>query len=140
MKKYILFIAIISLITLTSTVYSLDFDDSQIQGLNVTSDIDGAFNVLQSENKTLAIIFDQESCVYCDMLKDNVLSDKNIQKELNENFIVLLVDINKNPDVAQKYDVYGTPTIQFLDSNGNDVHKIEGYVESDEFLKEIKEI
>lgn len=140
MRKIILILAIISLLTLTSAVYSLDFDDTQIQGLNITTDIDGAFNVSQSENKTLAIIFDQDSCVYCDMLKDNVLSDANVQKELNENFIVLLVDINKRPGIAQKYNVFGTPTIQFLDSNGHEVNKIEGYVESDEFLKTIKEI
>ncbi len=140
MKKYIFIVAVISLLALTSAVYSFDFDDTLIQGLNVTTDVDGAFNASQSENKTLAIIFDQDSCVYCDMLKDNVLSNSDVQKELNENFIVLLVDINKNPDIAQKYDVFGTPTIQFLDSNGNNVIKIEGYLESDEFLETIKEI
>lgn len=140
MKKYIFIVAVISLLALTSAVYSFDFDDTLIQGLNVTTDVDGAFNASQSENKTLAIIFDQDSCVYCDMLKDNVLSNSDVQKELNENFIVLLVDINKNPDIAQKYEVFGTPTIQFLDSNGNNVIKIEGYLESDEFLETIKEI
>lgn len=140
MKKYILIVAVISLLTLTSAVYSLDFDDTQISGLNVTTDIDGAFNASQNENKTLAIIFDQGSCVYCDILKENVLSDNDVQKVLNENFIVLMVDINKNPDIAQKYNVYGTPTIQFLDSNGNDVDKIEGCPEKDDFLNVIKEI
>lgn len=140
MKKYIFIVAIISLLTLTSAVYSLDFDDTQISGLNVTTDIEGAFNASQNENKTLAIIFDQDSCVYCDILKENVLSDNDVQKVLNENFIVLMVDINKNPDIAQKYNVYGTPTIQFLDSNGNDVDKIEGCPEKDDFLNVIKEI
>ena len=28
-----------------------------------------------------------------------------VQKELNENYIVVLVDINKNPNIAEKYDV-----------------------------------
>ncbi|WP_407409536.1 thioredoxin family protein [Methanobrevibacter sp.] len=140
MKKYIFIVAIISLLTLTSAVYSLDFDDTQISGLNVTTDIEGAFNASQSENKTLAIIFDQDSCVYCDILKENVLSDGDVQKVLNENFIVLMVDINKNPDIAQKYNVYGTPTIQFLDSNGNAVDKIDGCPEKVDFLKVIKEI
>lgn len=140
MKKYIFIFAVIGLLTLTSAVYSLDYDDSQIQGLNVTTDIDGAFNASQTQNKTLAIIFDQDSCVYCDILKENVLSDENVQKELNENFIVLLVDINKNPGIAQKYKIYGTPTIQFLDSNGNDIDKIEGCPEKEDFLNVIKRI
>lgn len=140
MKKYIFILTILIILTLTSAVYSVDFDDTQIPGLNVTTDIDGAFNVSQSENKTLAIIFDQDSCVYCDILKEDVLSDEEVQKELNENFIVLLVDINKNPDIAQKYNVYGTPTIQFLDSNGNDIDKIEGCPQKEELLNIVKEI
>ena len=140
MKIYIFILTILSILTLTSAVYSVDFDDTQIPGLNVTTDIDGAINVSQSENKTLAIIFDQDSCVYCDILKEDVLSDEEVQKELNENFIVLLVDINKNPDIAQKYNVYGTPTIQFLDSNGNDIDKIEGCPQKEELLNIVKEI
>jgi thioredoxin-related protein len=50
------------------------------------------------------------------------------------------VDINKNPDIAYRYKVFGTPTIQFLDSNGNDIGKIEGNVDRDEFLQTIREI
>ncbi len=140
MKKYILIVLAIVMLTLTSAVYGIAFDNNQISGLNVTTDIDGAFNESQTQNKTLAIIFDQDNCVYCDMFNDEVLSNKNVQNELNEKFIVLFVDINKHPDIAAKYKVYGTPTTQFLDSNGNEVYKIEGYVTSDEFLNDLKEI
>ena len=141
MKKYILTgLAVMVLLTLTMAVSAVDFDSGEIQGLNVTTDVDGAFSLAQSQNKTVAIIFDQDSCVYCDMLKDNVLSDKNVQKELNEKCIVLLVDINKNPQTAGKYQVFGTPVVHFVDGNGKTVQKIEGYVESDEFLSALKEI
>ena len=74
------------------------------------------------------------------MFKDDVLNNAEIQKELNEKCIVVLVDINRNPDIAVKYDVYGTPTVQFLDSNGDEITKIEGYVDSNEFSKALKEI
>ncbi len=141
MKKYILIGLVLSvLLTLTMAVSAVDFDSQAIPGLNVTTDVDGAFNLSQTHNKTVAIIFDQDSCVYCDMLKDNVLSDKNVQKELNEKCIVLLVDINKNPQMATKYNVFGTPTVHFVDGNGKTVQKIEGYVESNEFLDVIKGI
>lgn len=140
MKKHVLIVLAVAMLTLTSVVYALDFDDSQISGLNVTTDIDGAFSESKAQNKTLAIIFDQDNCVYCDMFKDDVLSNRDVQKELNEHYIVLLVDINKNPDIATKYKVYGTPITQFLDSNGKEIYKIEGYVTGDEFLKDLREI
>lgn len=140
MKKHVLIVLAVAMLTLTSAVYALDFDASQISGLNVTTDIDGAFSESQTQNKTLAIIFDQDNCVYCDMFKDDVLSNRDVQKELNEHYIVLFVDINKNPDIATKYKVYGTPITQFLDSNGKEIYKIEGYVTGDEFLKDLREI
>ena len=140
MKRYVLISAVIMLIALTSAVYSVDFENNTISGLNITTDVDGAFDISQNENKTLAIIFDQDSCVYCEMLKDDVLSNQDVQKQLNENFVVVLVDINKNPEIAAKYDVYGTPTVQFVDSNGQEINKIEGFVDSNEFLQILKEI
>ena len=106
----------------------------------MTTDIDGAVNMSQTENKSLAIIFDSDSCVYCDMLKEDVLSNSDVQKQLNEDYIVLLVNINENPKFADKYKVYGTPTIKFIDSDGRIIHSIDGYVDSGEFLKELKEI
>lgn len=140
MKRYISVVLLIAILTLTSAVYAAESDNSQIAGLNVTTDIDAAFNASQSQNRTLMIVFDQDSCVYCDLFKSDVLSNPQVQKELNENYVVLLVDINKNPDIAAKYKVYGTPTTQFIDSSGRQIHKIEGYIDSAEFLKTLKEI
>lgn len=140
MKKCVLIILAIGFLTLTSAVCAVDFDDSIILGLNVTTDIDDAFDASKSENKTLMIIFDQDSCIYCDMFKSDVLANPDVQKDLNENYIVLLVDINRNPDIAAKYKVFGTPTTQFLDAEGKQIHQVEGYVSGDEFIKVLKEI
>lgn len=137
MKRYISIMLIIAVLMLTSAVCAFEADNSQIDGLNVTTDIDKAFGISKNENKTLMIVFDQDNCVYCDMFKSDVLSNPQVQSRLNESCMVLLVDINKNPDIASKYKVYGTPTTQFLDSNGKEIRKIEGYVPADEFLKEI---
>ena len=140
MKKYALILMAVMLLAAVSAVYSADFEDSTVPGLNMTTDIDAAFNASQSESKPVVIIFDQESCVYCDMLKEQVLSNADVQKELNGNYVVLMVDVNKNPDFAAKYDVVGTPIIKFVDSNGKLIDGIDGFVGSDEFIKELKEI
>lgn len=140
MKKYVLISLVIILLTLTATVSAVDFENTTIKGLNITDDVDGAISEAQTQNKKVALIFDQNSCVYCEILKDNVLTNSDVQKDLNENYIVVLVDINKNPNIAAKYDVFGTPTVQFLNSTGKEIGKIEGYVESDQFLKTLKEI
>ena len=140
MKKYVLILMAVMLLAATSAVYSADFESSTVPGLNMTTDIDAAFNASQSESKPVAIIFDQESCAYCDMLKEDVLSNADVQKEMNGNYVILMVDVNKNPDFAARYNVVGTPVIRFVDSNGKLIDGIDGYMESDEFIKELKEI
>lgn len=126
MKKYALITLTILILTTTLAVSAVDFENTTIKGLNITTDVDGALSEAQSQNKTIALIFDQDSCVYCEIFKDDVLANRDVQKELNENCIVALVDINKNPDIADKYDIFGTPTVQFLDPNGKEISKIEG--------------
>ena len=140
MKKYVFILMAIMLLAVAPAVYSADFENSTIPGLNMTTDIDLAMNAAQSENKSVAIFFDQASCAYCDMLKNNVLSNSDVQKQLNENYVFLLVDINENPKFADKYWVYGTPIIKFIEPSGKVTHEIQGYIEADEFLKELKEI
>lgn len=140
MKKHVLIAMAICVLALASTVYALDADSTTIQGLNVTTDVDAAFNTSHAENKTLVIIFDSESCVYCDIFKKDVLGDSKVQEELNGNFTVLLVDANKNPNLVGKYKVYGTPEIQFVAPDGKAIGKIDGSIGADDFLKALKEI
>ena len=73
-------------------------------------------------------------------VKAGVLSNKDVQDQLNNNFSVVIVDVNEQPNIAAKYQVMGTPTCVILDSNGKVISKMEGYRTSDEVLNEIKEI
>ncbi len=103
--------------------------------LNSTDDFTEAINQAQSENKNIVLIFDQDSCVYCDILKENTLADEKVIDELNTNYILVIVNVNEEPELAAKYNVYGTPLTVILDSNQNQIGRIEGYVDADEFLE-----
>lgn len=141
MKKFAVSIFIILLIAGFSISAVSSIESNQIvDGLNYTSDMTQALNNSEIENKTVLLLFDQENCYYCDLLKSDVLSDSNVQKELNENFIIVSVDINHDPQLAGEYQVLGTPTIIFLDSSNNELGRIDGYVPADEFLDDLKEI
>lgn len=141
MKNHRIFL--ISLIILAaislSAVYSAD-STQLVDGLNATSDLNQALSDAASQNKTVFLLFDQSSCYYCDLLKQDVLSNSDVQKELNENFIVVCVDVNKNATLAGQHKVVGTPDCIFLDADGKEVHRIDGYLPADEFLNSIKEI
>lgn len=136
MRRIIL--AVFLILTLTLTVSAYEMDNTIIDGLNVTTSVESVLN--EKQDKNVMLVFDSDSCVYCDLLKENVLANPDVQKELNDKYIVVLVDVNKHSDIALKYKAYGTPTTVILNQSGDEIYRIEGYVESDEFLNGLKEI
>ncbi len=140
-RKYLLILTLALLCVVSiSAVSSAEFNDEVVTGLNSTSDINQGLDAAHSLNKSVLLIFDQDSCYYCDLLKEDVLSNRDVQDILNENYIVVFVDINEQYDLAADFQVMGTPTCVILDSDGNNVSRIDGYVSGDEFLDAVKEI
>lgn len=141
MKKYIILglMVLIAAVSI-SAISSVDVNDQIVDGLNSTSDINQGVNDAQINNKSIFLIFDQDSCYYCDILKQDVLTNSDVQKELNENYNVVFVDINEQYGLAANYQVMGTPTCVVIDSNGHEIARIDGYLPTDEFLDELKEI
>lgn len=132
MKKILYVLFVIAILTCSVSV-SFAADT-----INNTTDLNQAVSQAQKDNKTIMLVFDQDGCYYCDLLKKDVLSNNDVISKLNEGFITVVVDINSHPQLAAKYHVVGTPTMIFLDSNQKEINKIEGYIDAGEFLNTIK--
>lgn len=139
MKKYAIFLIVLIAAVSISAVSSID-GNQIVDGLNSTSNMTQALDECKVQNKTLCIYFEQDSCYYCDLFKSDVLSNRDVQNELNGRFVFTNIDINKNPQLADKFKVVGTPTVVFLDSNGTEIQRVDGYVPGDEFMKTLREI
>jgi len=125
-------------VTLTST--NVLFAENNENSLNVCDNYTQALDNAKLENRNIILIFDQESCSWCEIFKKNTLENDDVIEKLNSNYITTIVDINKNPEIASKYSVYGTPTVVILNSEANEIYRNEGYLPPDEFLKNIEEI
>lgn len=106
--------------------------------LNNATDLNKAIDDAKSQNKNVMLIFSQDDCYYCDLLKKDTLSNGDVISKLNEGYVTVIVDVNQQPQLAAKYKVFGTPVIVFMDSNQKDIGRIEGYVDANEFLDYIK--
>ena len=128
----------IIIVTLIST--NVLFAENNENSLNICDNYTKAMDNAKLENKSIILVFDQKSCSWCEVFKKNTLENKDVIERLNSNYITTIIDINKNPEVASKYSVYGTPTIVILNSEGDEIYRNEGYLPPDEFLKKIEEI
>ena len=86
------------------------------------------------------IVFDGAACIYCDYLKEDTLSDSAVQKEINDNYIILITQTSESPELTSQLNIYGTPTTVILDEDGNELGRIEGYETPEEYLAHLKEI
>jgi TolA-binding protein len=70
-----------------------------------------------------------------------VWPDERVVRFVTENFIPARVHVKDDAEEFQKYgDKYNaqwTPTILELDSDGTEVHRIEGFLENDDFLAQL---
>ncbi|GMU96212.1 protein-disulfide reductase DsbD family protein [Ignavibacterium album] len=97
------------------------------------------------EGKKGAIIdFYADWCIPCKELDALTFSDPNVIAE-SKKFVTLKADMTKSlaPDVSalrEKYKIVGVPTVLILNSNGEEVKRITGFVDAQEFLEVIKSV
>ena len=102
-------------------------------------------DALTTINKKGAIIdFYADWCIPCKELDAVTFSDEEVIKASKE-FENYKADFTKSlsPEVEalrDKYKIAGVPTILILDSNGNEVDRITGFVSAKEFLKILSKV
>ena len=116
------------------------YEGSYIEGLYFCNDLDKAFKDAKAHHRNVMIIFDGAACIYCEYLKDQTLTDSAVQKEINENDIILITETSQSPELADELDIHGTPTTVIFDESGKELDRLEGYAPPDEYLAYLKEI
>ena len=135
MQKPVIIIGIIFLVAIAAyTIFAIQDQNNVQTSLNWHTDLNSAFEESKKTNAPIFIDFYAPWCSYCKKLDENTFSNPKVQANLNYNYIVVKIDIDKYPDIASKYKVYGVPTMVFLYSNGTEFKRKEGYIGPDEFF------
>ena len=99
-----------------------------------------ALNQASDSDKIIMIDFMAQWCPPCKKMDQETFSDQSVIKKLNE-FILLKIDVDKQQDVAKKYNGnarkyggMGIPNILFLDKEKNIVHRIVGFHDADQLI------
>ncbi len=116
------------------------YEGSYIEGLYFCNDLNQAFKDAKAHHRNVMIVFDGAACIYCEYLKEDTLTDPAVQKEINDNYILLITETSESPKLTSQLNVYGTPTTVILDENANELGRIEEYEPPEEYLAHMKEI
>lgn len=126
---FILFIFYMFIPAQGLTAEKIDFK-SYNKGIKLVKDL----------NKKGFIYFSAVWCPPCKELKKKTFADKKVIEYLNDNFVSIKVDIDKEEKITKKYDARRIPKLYFLNEDGSELTFRLGYVEPKEFLYTIKYI
>lgn len=135
-KGFKVFKTFFSLVVIAVSIYSLiPSDKKSIDWVQYSE----AELFKASEKKGVIIDFYADWCIPCKELDALTFSDENVIK-LSEDFVNLKADMTKSlsPEVEalrEKYNIIGVPTVLILDSELNEIHRITGFVNANEFSK-----
>jgi thioredoxin-related protein len=66
--------------------------------------------------------------------------DDSFAEYLNDNYISIRVDVDKEQNIAEKYDVFALPTTYFISSSGENLGSVPGYLSTDRLMEILKKI
>lgn len=83
--------------------------------------------------KVILLQFEMDNCGGCKKLYEATYPDQKVEKDINEWFIPLKLDIIRDREVRRNFGAYWTPSIYFVDSKGNAYYHFNGYLPPEEF-------
>lgn len=100
---------------------------------------DEAYQSALDNNQKIMIDFYADWCIPCKELDALTFSDERVIEKSKE-FVSFKVDMTKTmsertEQIRNKFKILGMPTVLLIDSKGNEIERLTGFVNADEFLK-----
>ncbi|MCC7559891.1 MAG: thioredoxin family protein [Methanobacterium sp.] len=141
MREYFIGIVviIISLLVLVLSIHTLTSNEIETNTSSIQwgNDLNQAMEEAKKSNKTIFIDFYADWCSYCGDMDEETFTDPQVKEKLTQSYVLLKVDVDKNPDLSSKYRAYSLPTIVIVDSSGNEIKRIIGYQTPEQLLSQI---
>ncbi|MDP9191637.1 MAG: thioredoxin family protein [Acidobacteriota bacterium] len=144
-----LLLVVIALLLVAARVAAHFFADAPKNQLVRWVPLENAGSLAASSNRILLIDFTADWCAPCHLLDAEVFSDPVLAKEINERFIPVRVidrmreEGRNSPSVEaleRRYSVRSFPTVLFVDADGTERARMEGYGGPEEFRRVMESI
>lgn len=105
--------------------------------LQLEHNFDKALQKAKNQNKEVMMMYTAVWCPECNYMKDVVFKDKEVVRYIQEHFIVLTLDIQKDT-LPEGHSYMGIPTFFFIGKDAKEKNKIVGGDKASKFLETLK--
>ena len=89
---------------------------------------DAAFAQARAEHKFVLLDLEAVWCHWCHVMDDLTYKDPIVIKLLRERYVLVKVDQDSRPDIANRYQDYGWPATVVFAADGSEIVKRQGYI------------
>ncbi len=100
--------------------------------------LDQATEAARADDTLILAYFHAEWCGWCKRLKEEVYPDPAVSDKM-AGFTLLQVDIDQQPELAQRFEITGVPTTLFLNADGEPIMRRPGFMEAEAYLNMLNE-
>ena len=90
---------------------------AQVRHVGWMTDFDAALAEAQRQQRPLLVHFYADWCPPCQQMKKSTLPDAAVKQSLAK-YVPVMIDIDQQPGVAQKFGVRSVPTFMAVESDG----------------------
>lgn len=94
---------------------------------------DKIFEEAKLNKKPILLSLEANWCHWCHVMKEKNYNNPAIANLINSNFIPVAVDQDNNPYLSNLYKDYGWPATIIFSPDGEEIAKLTGFVETEEF-------
>jgi thiol:disulfide interchange protein len=132
------YLCLLLLITMFPAVWFFNIADAS-EGIKWYSYEEGIV-LAKVEKKKVFLHFYADWCGFCGKMNKETFQNANVISKLNDIFISIRVDTDKEMETAVKYGVRGLPANWFLTETGQPIVNIPGFIAPDAMLSLLKEV
>ncbi len=87
--------------------------------INWVEDYQSGLKLAREQNKPALLAFYKANARFCWEMTQNTYNNPDVKKYVEENFIPILIDVDKQPEIAKHYSInyYPTHYLKYPDSN-----------------------
>jgi thioredoxin-related protein len=111
-----------------------------IKGLNFFTEVPRAMEQARVESKPVFVYASSEYCGACKQFEAETFTNQKVIRTMNENFILLSIDVDKQKTDVRNFRLRVTPTAIFLDKNEIEIKRMLGYRDTGTFQSILDEI
>jgi len=97
------------------------------------STYDEAISAAKSTNRNIFLYFEASWCSWCKTMKNKTINE--LENTIhNKNYIICCIDIDKNQDLAKRYNIKQIPSYFIINNNEQIIKYDSGYKNKEDFL------